>query len=150
MPEKHADITISIDGHSYGTRDDHQKAGVLLRLAGLDPNVTDLAKTKGDGDVKTYRDEQDVQLHDGDKFVSVPQKIEVIVNGQRKIVPSVEISFADAVELAYPDKVADADLTFVVLFRKAAEPKEGTMPEGGKITTKPKGTIINVTFTNKS
>jgi hypothetical protein len=150
MPEKHTDITIGIDGRSYATRDNHQKAETLLRLAGLDPNVTDLAEAMGDGDVKTYRDEQNVQLHDGDEFVSVPQGIEVIVNGQLKIVPSGEISFSDAVELAYPDKVADPNLTFVVLFRKAAEPKEGTMPEGGKITAKPKGTIINVTFTNKS
>lgn len=150
MPEKPTEITIQIDGRAYKTRDDHQQASALLRLAGLDPSVADLGKTKGKGDLKTYRDDQDVQLHDGDEFVSVPQDIEVIVNGQLKIVASTEISFTDAVELAYPDKVADPNLTFVVLFRKAAEPKEGTMPEGGKITVKPKGTIINVTFTNKS
>lgn len=150
MSEKHTEITIQIDARTYVTRDDRQTAAALLRLAGLDPAVTDLAEAKGKGEPKTYKDEQDVQLHDGDQFVSVPQEIEVIVNGQLKTVASIEISFADAVELAYPDKAADPNLTFVVLFRKAAEPKEGTMPEGGKITIKTKGTIINVTFTNKS
>jgi hypothetical protein len=150
MPEKPTEITIQIDARAYKTRDSHQTASALLRLAGVDPTVVDLSKIKGKGDLKTYRDDQDVQLHDGDEFVSVPQEIEVIVNGQPKIVASIAISFADAVGLAYPDKMADPNLTFVVLFRKAAEPKEGTMPEGGKITVKPKGTIINVTFTNKS
>lgn len=150
MPEKRTRITIHIDGHAYVTRDDDQEAAALLRLAGLDPDTTDLTKTKGNGELKTYRDQQVIQLHEGDEFVSVPQKIEVIINGQVKIVSSVEITFAEAVELAYPEKANDPNLTFVVLFRKAAEPKEGTMPEGGKITAKPKGTIINVTFTNKS
>lgn len=150
MTEKRTTVTITIDGHEYTTRDDDQEAAALLRLAGRDPDTFDLARVKGNGELRTFRDQQVVSLHEGDEFASVTQTIELTVNGQRKEISSTEVSFDEAVTLAFPDKVDDPNLTFVVLFRKAADPKEGTLPEGGKITVKPKGTIVNVTFTNKS
>jgi hypothetical protein len=74
----------------------------------------------------------------------------VIVNGQEKLVPSTTVTFAEIVVLAFPDKAGDANLTYVVTYRKAEKPKEGTLAEGGTIEIKHRGTIFNVTFTRKS
>lgn len=69
-------ITFTIDGKEYTTRDDDQEAAALLRLAGLDPNLYDLAKVKG-ADTKVFKDKKIVELHDGDVFVSVKQTASV-------------------------------------------------------------------------
>jgi len=71
--EHHTNITISIDGQSYATRDDDQEAAALLRLAGVDPAQYDLAKIKHNGETKVYRDERVSDLKSGDAFVTVRQ-----------------------------------------------------------------------------
>jgi hypothetical protein len=75
--ESHKRITISIDGHSFTTRDDDQEAATLLRLAGLDPTQYDLAKIGHNGEPKVYRDEKVIDLKDGDAFVTVRQSAPV-------------------------------------------------------------------------
>ncbi|MFN8191849.1 MAG: hypothetical protein U0R78_15695 [Nocardioidaceae bacterium] len=79
MPEKrhHKEITLTIDGQSYVTRDDDQEAAALLRLAGVDPAQYDLAKLKHHGEPKVYRDEKVINLKDGDAFVTVRQSAPV-------------------------------------------------------------------------
>jgi hypothetical protein len=74
--EKHKKITITIDGQSFTTRDDHQEAASLLRLACVDPAQYDLAKIKRN-EPKVYRDEQVIDLKDGDAFVTVRQSAQV-------------------------------------------------------------------------
>ena len=80
MNSKHDDrkkITITIDGRSFTTRDDDQEAASLLRLAGVDPTLFDLAKIRHDEDPKVYRDEKIIDLKDGDAFVTVRQSAPV-------------------------------------------------------------------------
>lgn len=80
MNPKHDDptkITLTIDGRSYTTRDDDQEAASLLRLAGVDPALYDLAKIRHDGEPKVYRDEKVIDLKDGDAFVTVRQSAPV-------------------------------------------------------------------------
>lgn len=80
MNEKHEDrkkITITIDGRTFTTRDDDQEAASLLRLAGVDPALYDLAKLRHGGDPKVYRDEKVIDLKDGDVFVTVRQSAPV-------------------------------------------------------------------------
>lgn len=75
--EHHKQITITIDGQSFTTRDDDQEAASLLRLAGVDPAQYDLAKIRHEGDPKVYRDEKVINLKDGDAFVTVRQSAPV-------------------------------------------------------------------------
>ncbi len=75
--ESHKKLTITIDGRSHVTRDDDQEAASLLRLAGVDPALYDLAKLKKNGEYKVYRDERVLDLSDGDAFVTVRQNAQV-------------------------------------------------------------------------
>lgn len=144
-------ITFTIDGRTFTTRDDDQEAGALLRLAEKDPDVFDLARVKKDGEQKVLKDKQVVELSEGDEFVTVLPTFGVIINGQEKPVESQTVSYDEITRLAFPDKVGNADITFVVLFRKAKQnPKEGSLVEGGTVAIKKEGTIFNVTFTNRS
>ena len=79
MNAKHDDttVTITIDGRSYTTSDDHQDAAAVLGLAGLDPALYDLAELGHHGEPKVYRDEKHIHLKDGDAFVSVRQSAPV-------------------------------------------------------------------------
>ena len=70
-------ITITIDGRPFTLEVDHQQASALLRLAGVDPAQYDLGKVKHDGEPQVFRDDKPVQLHDGDKFVTVRQSAPV-------------------------------------------------------------------------
>lgn len=70
-------LTITIDGTRYVTRDDDQDGGSLLRLAGRDPEVLDIAKVKKNGELHVYRDGKVIDLEDGDEFVSVVFGVEV-------------------------------------------------------------------------
>lgn len=143
-------ITFTVDGQSYTTRDDDQEAAAILRLAGKDPDDFDLARLKKNGEQKTFKDKQVVEIDDGDEFVTVAPRFGIIVNGQEKAVGGRTVSYEEITALAFPDKVGNADITFVVLFRKAKQPKEGSLVEGGTVQIKKEGTIFNVTFTNRS
>jgi hypothetical protein len=70
-PETRKKLSITIDDKRYTTRDDDQECASLLRLAGLDPDVYDLAKKKRNGAIHVYRDGIVIDLEDGDEFVSV-------------------------------------------------------------------------------
>ena len=149
--ENRHEITFTIDGHSFTSRDDDQEAAALLRLADRDPDDFDLALVKKNGEQKTLKDKQIVKLDDGDEFVTVTPSFGVIVNGQEKPVGSRTVTYDEIVRLAFPDKVGNADITFVVLFRRAKQqPKEGSLVDGGTVEIKKEGTIFNVTFTNRS
>ena len=69
--ESRKKLSITIDGTTYTTRDDDQEAAALLRLAGRDPVVYDLARVKPNGDLQVFGDGRVLDLKDGDSFVSV-------------------------------------------------------------------------------
>jgi hypothetical protein len=75
---------------------------------------------------------------------------EIVVNGQSKVVASATVTYIEIAGLAFPDKVGDPNLTFVITYRKAQHPHEGSLAEGGEVEVKHKGTIFNVTFTRRS
>ena len=70
-------IHFTIDGNAYTTSDDDQEAASLLRLAGLDPNLYDLARRNKDGETKTIKDSKVVEIKDGDAFFTVRQSATV-------------------------------------------------------------------------
>ena len=70
-------VTYTLDGTSFTTRDEVQEAANMLRQAGLDPALFDLAKVRKNGQPVVFRDSKLVQIDDGDVFVSVRQSAQV-------------------------------------------------------------------------
>lgn len=79
-----------------------------------------------------------------------PSRYEVVVNGQVKEVPDAVATYAEIAALAFPEHAGNPDITFVTTYRKAHEPKEGSLTEGGSVEVKHRGTVFNVTFTRRS
>jgi hypothetical protein len=63
-------LRFTIDGEPHHSYDDDQTAAALLRLAGVDPAGYDLARILPAGGTETFRDEQMVEIEDGDEFVT--------------------------------------------------------------------------------
>jgi len=77
------------------------------------------------------------------------KKIQIIVNGEPKVVETDIVSYEQGVRVAYPTPPSP-DTLFTVTFRKAKEPKEGSLAPGGTVEVKKEGTIFNVKATGKS
>lgn len=71
-------IPFKIDGNPYEVDDPSQRAGDLLRLAGLDPAAFDLAVVPKEGPPrKPFEDDETVIVHKDEQFVSVRQSAPV-------------------------------------------------------------------------
>jgi hypothetical protein len=71
---RHRTVQITIDGRPFQVEPDrHRTAADLLRLAGLDPSGYDLAEVRGHGDIHRFKDAEPVEVHKGEKFVSIRQ-----------------------------------------------------------------------------
>jgi hypothetical protein len=78
-------------------------------------------------------------------------EISIIVDGQKKTVPSDIVSYIEVVELAYPSDAHDPKYNFTVTYRHAdQEPHHGTLVAGQTVRVKKEGTVFNVTRTTKS
>lgn len=71
---KRPKIRITIDGAAFTTRDDDQEAASLLRLAGRDPKLYNLARLVPGGEPTVIKDGKVIDLADGDAFVSVKER----------------------------------------------------------------------------
>ena len=76
-------------------------------------------------------------------------EIAIIVNGERKTIPSREVSYTEVVALAYPTPPSP-DTMFTVTYRNAVKPKEGSLVDGQSVEVREEGTIFNVRATGKS
>ncbi len=71
-------VRFTIDGRSFTTDEPHQTASALLGMAGLDPAGYDLGELRpGNPEPKRYKDEQPVNVQEGDRFVSIRERAEV-------------------------------------------------------------------------
>lgn len=79
QPSANRSVTFTIDGRSFTVDDPHQVAADLLRLAGLDPATYNLARMRrGKAEPQRFKDDQPVQIHEGDEFVSIRERAEVV------------------------------------------------------------------------
>ena len=75
---------------------------------------------------------------------------DIIVNGTSFPVPNDEVSFDEAVDLAYPDGGHGPLITYTVnYYNGAGRPPEGKLTKGEKAKVKD-GTVFNVTRTDRS
>jgi hypothetical protein len=72
VTELHRPVDFTIDGRPEQTTVRRQPAADLLRLVGLDPAFYDLGQLHGHNKQPTrFRDDQIVDIHQGDRFVSI-------------------------------------------------------------------------------
>ncbi len=76
-------------------------------------------------------------------------EVTIIVNGRERTVADKDVSFEEAVELAFPGSPAGPDIVYTVAFRKAAGNRTGDLLPGQSVKVK-EGTIFDVTQTDKS
>lgn len=75
----------------------------------------------------------------------------IVVNGTLHEVQGDVMSYAAIVEIAFPGHPNNPDILFAVTFDNArSKPHQGVLSEGGSVTIKNKGTIFDVTQTNRS
>jgi hypothetical protein len=63
-------VTFTLDGVEYTVDDRRQPAAEVLRLAGLDPTDYDLLRVVGKDNEKRYKDQEEVQLVPGGRYLS--------------------------------------------------------------------------------
>lgn len=75
----------------------------------------------------------------------------IVVDGQKKEVPSENVSYEQVVELAYPGQSVDPQFKFTVTYRHSDEkPHDGTLAPGHSVRVKKENTVFNVKRTTKS
>lgn len=77
MTTESGQVSVRIDGKEYVVAGKHQTARALLEIAGLPAEGYDLAEIKGPGNLKTYKDDQQVILREGNEFVTVRESAQV-------------------------------------------------------------------------
>lgn len=76
--------------------------------------------------------------------------IEIVVNGRPKTVTSRTLTYTEVLALAYDPVPSGPNIIFTVTYRGAAGPRhEGTLVAGESVEVK-KGTVFNVSYTDKS
>lgn len=73
----------------------------------------------------------------------------ITVNGRTRTVTDDEMSFEEAIALAFPDPPTGPQVMFTVAYRRAEGNKSGTVTSGTSVKLKD-GMIFDVTATDKS
>ena len=101
MPTLHS-LTIVIDDTRYSTTDTDQTAAALLRLAGRDPKDFDLFLVKKNGVEEKIKDNQIINLKDGERFRS-RQLVRFTIDGEPFRTYDEDQTAADLLRLAGMD-----------------------------------------------
>jgi hypothetical protein len=88
-----------------------------------------------------------------ERFIVAPKpalKYEITINGRAYIVNEARVTFEQIVKLAFPEPPGP-NIEFSMTYRHAeSKPHAGDLGPGGVVEVKPKGTVFNVTPTDKS
>lgn len=79
------------------------------------------------------------------------EEFHIVVNGTQHTVPKATLTFAEIVQIAFPNNQPDPNVVFSITFEHAdSKPHQGTLAEKGSVTVKKHGTVFDVTPTNRS
>lgn len=110
---------------------------------------------KSGGESRLIEREELIDLGDAgiERFVTGPKPVtdyEIIVNARPRIVHDEAVTFEQVVALAFPGAHGE-NIIFSMTYRHAvSKPHAGELGAGGVVEVKKKGTIFNVTKTDKS
>lgn len=75
----------------------------------------------------------------------------IIINGQPRSVTSRQVTWEEAVDLAYPGQRADPAFTFVATYSQAEQAHHaGLLAEGGDVEVRKEGTVFDVVSRRRS
>ncbi len=127
---------------------------VLYSLANAGPEEAVFLEVRGGTDrVVEPSDVVDLDAPGIERFITAskpPTTFEIKVNSRDEIVNNKHVTFEQVVQLAFPGPHGP-NIVFSMTYRHAAsEPHAGELGPGGFVEGKKKGTIFNVTKTDKS
>jgi Multiubiquitin len=125
----------------------------LYKLANIGDDQAVFLEVRGGADKLIAPKEMiDLTAPGIERFITAPRpthEIEIIVNARPRVVTGSEVTYEQIVQMAFPG-AHDPNAFFSITYRKAAaSPPEGELGAGGIVKIK-KGTIFNVTKTDKS
>ena len=126
----------------------------LYRLGHVQPGYDLFREVEGDREDRVVEnDDEPVHLREDEHFHSgpaQPRKYTIIVNGQKKVVTTRTVSFAEIVKLAFPTPPEGANILYTVSYEDGPRINpQGSLKEGQSVVVK-NWMIFNVTATDKS
>lgn len=125
----------------------------LYKLGDVGKGCAVFLKSRGETRLVEREDLIDLSDPGIERFVTGPKPVtnyEIIVNARPRIVHDEDVTFEQVVALAFPGPHGE-NIIFSVTYRHAAaKPHAGELGAGGVVEVKKKGTIFNVTKTDKS
>lgn len=147
------DFKLTLDNHQITWGKPAISGSDLYKLANVGEDQAVFLEVRGGEDRLISAQEMiDLTTPGIERFITASRpatEIEIIVNGRLRVVLGPTVTFEQIVQLAFPD-LHNPNFVFSVTYRKAAAtPSEGELGAGGVVKIK-KGTIFNVTQTDKS
>jgi hypothetical protein len=145
---------LTLDGRQLEWGKPVIKGAFLYQLGNVPRNQAVFLNVQGGEPRLTTREELvDLGVPGIEHFVTGPKPVtnyEIIVNARPRIVQDEYVSFEQVVELAFPSQHGP-NIMFSMTYRHAvSKPHAGELGAGGVVEVKHKGTIFNVTRTDKS
>jgi hypothetical protein len=143
------EVRIHIDREPYQSPNP-TTGSALYHLAQINGHRELFRESDGDQeDQLVAKDETAIRLESDEHFYS-QVGFEIIVNARPELVPAQRVTFEQVVQLAFPGQHGPS-IEFSMTYRHAAsKPHAGELAAGGSVEVKRKGTIFNVTRTDKS
>jgi hypothetical protein len=147
------DFKLTLDDHQITWGKPAIRGSDLYQLANVGHEQAVFLEIRGGTD-KLIEPEQMIDLTASgiERFITAPRpthEVEIIVNARPRLVSGPDVTFEQIVELAFPGS-HNPNSVFSITYRKVASASsEGELSAGGVIKIK-KGTIFNVTQTDKS
>jgi hypothetical protein len=126
----------------------------LYKLGHVQHSFDLFREVRGDKeDSIVENDAEPIHLREDEHFHSgpaQPRKFTIIVNGQKKVVTSMRVTFDEIVKLAFPAPPPGTNILYTVSYEDGPRVNpQGSMKEGQSVKVK-NGMIFNVTATDKS
>ena len=144
-----------VDDRHEETLNPRQTGKSLRELFNLKEDQCLLRDLDSPNDDQVKPDEA-VEFAEGNVFItrcdsSQPVEIKIFVNTREKTVSQKELSFEEAVRLAFPKPSSGPNIDFLITYRKgpACNP-EGTLTKGGESVKIQNGICFNVSQTNRA
>ena len=143
---------IRIDHNYYIARVSHMTGYQLLELAGkCHPERWQIFQKIRGKEIAIDLDEKVDFTEPGiERFTTVPNAFEIIVNSRPRQVTDRCVSFNEIVDLAFPETHGQNTMFSMTYSHALSKPHAGELGAGGTVKVKEKGTIFNVTKTDKS
>jgi hypothetical protein len=145
---------LTLDGRQLEWGKPAIKGAYLYNLGGVAKDRAVFLKVR-DGEPRLVERGELVDLTTAgiEHFITGPKPVtdfEIIVNARPRIVHEEDVTFEQVVELAFPGPHGPT-IMFSMTYRHAmSKPHAGELGAGGVVEVKKKGTIFNVTKTDKS